>query len=107
MATAQVTMQDAADATGDGTAIPFAGPFGDAEKVRVQVSGTFSATVTYEGTVDGSNWVAFAATDASTTSTAAEILLFETAGLAEFRARVSAYTSGNVTVTAGAYTPRG
>lgn len=96
------TMQAAAAATGDGTALPL----GDYAMGALQLSGTFSATVTFEATVDGSNWIAVALANANsttraraTTATAAGIfLLEEAAGLTLLRARVSAYTSGNVTV---------
>lgn len=95
-------MQSAAAATGDGTALPL----GDRSMAALQLSGTFSATVTFEATVDGSNWIAVALANANsttraraTTATAAGIFLLEEAGgLTLLRARVSAYTSGDVTV---------
>ena len=96
-----VTLQDAAAATDNGTVLDVLG-FGTA---ALQVSGTFSATVTFESTVDGTNWVAILGHNAGTGSlsplsvaTAAGILTFQVAGRSQIRARVSAYTSGNVTV---------
>ncbi|MFQ5592513.1 MAG: hypothetical protein ACE5HE_15255, partial [Phycisphaerae bacterium] len=72
-----------------------------------QVTGTFSATITWEGTVDGSNWAAVALaqlgdtsrTRTLTSTTTGLLLLEEAGGLRGVRARVSAYTSGTVTVT--------
>jgi phage head maturation protease len=72
--------------------------------VAVQVVGSMSATITFEVTVDGTNWVAFnmtpsnSGTDASTAS-AAGAFSKATLGFAGFRARCSAYTSGSPVVT--------
>ncbi len=73
--------------------------------LTVQVSGTFTATVSFEGTVDGTNWAAvqgknLASGSAASSATAAGIFVFEVPGLAKFRARVSAYTSGSVSAVA-------
>ena len=76
--------------------------------VAVQVTGTLSATITFEATVDGTNWVAAsmvpigqqpAYATAVTTTTAVGIWNVPTAGLAGFRARCSAYSSGSPVVT--------
>ena len=48
------TLQSAAAADGNGTAFDVKG----AARVTVQVSGTFTATVTFEGTVNNDTWVA-------------------------------------------------
>lgn len=73
----------------------------------MQVSGTFEGTVTFEATVDGTNWftiqgasLADAATLA-TTATAAGAFRFQVRGLYAIRARVSAYVSGAITVAIG------
>lgn len=72
--------------------------------VAVQVTGTFSATITFEASVDGTNYVAFnmtpsnSGTDAST-ATAAGAFTKATGGYSAFRARCSAYTSGSPVVT--------
>jgi hypothetical protein len=69
-------------------------------EVAVQLFGTFTATVTFEGTVDGTNWVAMnmvpaaSATGASTATTAG-FWSTDTRGLAGLRARVSAFTSSD------------
>jgi len=101
-ALALVTMQSAAQATGNGTAMVLDGGRGYA---TLHVSGTFVGTVTFEGTVDGTNWVAVALLDTSdmdtyaTTATAAKVMLLNgVKGLSALRARISAYTSGSITV---------
>ncbi len=77
--------------------------------MAVQVTGTFSATLTFQGTVDGTNWVALSAlpfgslydsTTAVTTATAAGLFRLDTAGLAGVRVKATAYTSGTATVSA-------
>lgn len=101
-------LQDAAAATGNGTALLMDG----FTYVCVQTSGTFSATVTLEGTIDGTNWVEVGATDLNATNHATKVkgitgaglyLLDHTGGLTSFRARVSSYSSGAVTVHAQAF----
>jgi hypothetical protein len=76
--------------------------------VSVQITGTLSLTMTFEATVDGTNWVAASmvpvgqqpayATPVST-ATAVGIWSVPTFGLAGFRARCSAYSSGSPVVT--------
>jgi hypothetical protein len=71
-----------------------------------QVTGTFTATVTFEVTVDGTNWVAAAVVPPAatptrtTTATAAGIWQMNVSGYLSARARCSAYTSGTIVVTA-------
>lgn len=96
------TLQNAAAATGNGTAIDMA----DFPQLAVEVSGTFTATVTFEGTIDESSWFAVGlktAADGAAVTTATAAGAFKLPidlPLAKFRARISAYTSGNVTVKA-------
>ena len=72
--------------------------------VAVQVTGTFSATITFEASVDGTNYVAFnmtpsnSGTDAST-ATAAGAFTKETGAFSAFRARCSTYSNGSPVVT--------
>lgn len=94
-----VVMQSAAAATGNGTVMDVAG----LAMAAFQVSGTFAGTVTFEGTVDGSNWVSLQVCNAadgsvSTTATAPGVFIAPVAGLQMVRARISAYTSGTITV---------
>lgn len=101
-------LQSAAAATGNGAAITLTDPDNGAlGTLTMQVSGTFVGTVTFEGTVDGSNWIALLCTNVNagttaTTATAVGIFRVDCSGLAQVRARVSAYTSGAITVTATA-----
>ena len=81
--------------------------------VAIQISGTFTATVTFEVTVDATNWVAAAVVPIgatrtlTTTATAAGSWQINVAGLKGVRARCSAFTSGtiNVSITASEGTP--
>lgn len=72
--------------------------------VAVQIVGAMSATITFEASVDGTNYVAFnmtpsnSGTDAST-ATAAGAFTKATGGYSAFRARCSAYSSGSPVVT--------
>ena len=74
--------------------------------VGIQVSGTFVGTVTFEATIDGDNWVSVEgasvgdSTSLSTTATAPGIWRISVLGLSTIRARISAYTSGAITVLA-------
>lgn len=93
------TFQRAAAATGNGDNLDIRGW----PSVSVQVTGTFSATVTFEITLNGSDWVAVEAHKASdgsksSTATSAGVYTFPTFGAERARVRVSAYTSGSVTV---------
>ena len=95
------TLQDAAAATGDGTPLE-TNNYGGA---GISLTGTFTGTVTWEGTVDGTNWFAVPATNrtsgtAANTATATGIFFAALPGITKFRARISAYTSGNITVKA-------
>ena len=94
-----LVMQSAATATGNGTSLPLR----DKATGLVQVTGTFSATITWEATLNGDDWVAIQATPlatgtAATTATATGLYRITAAGLRAVRARISAYVSGKVTV---------
>ncbi len=72
--------------------------------VAVQITGTLSATITFEVTVDGTNWVAFNMVPsnngtAASTATAVGAWSASTGGYAGVRARCGAYTSGSPVVT--------
>jgi hypothetical protein len=100
---ASATMQSAASANGNGTSLSVLGY----ATVAFTVSGTFSATVNFEGTEDNSNWSAievtpFNSTSPATTATATGSFIASCAGMQSVRARISGYASGNVTVTAHA-----
>jgi hypothetical protein len=94
-------LQVNAAATGNGATMPVLG----SSTVSFQVSGTFSATVTFEGTVDEATWVILPAVNVATgavaaTATAAGVYQADCAAFGHVRARVSAYVSGSVTVVA-------
>ena len=99
MASKDLIMQSAAGAQGNGTAI-------DVEELSLlamQVTGTFSGTVTFEGTIDDSTWVSLQVANVadgavSTTTTAPGVFQCSVAGLVKARARVSAWASGTITV---------
>jgi hypothetical protein len=94
------TFQTAAEANGNGTALNVRGLAG----VGVQVEGVTTATINFEGTIDGSTWYALEAlalaTGAKATTTAADgLFLVPVAGVAQFRCRISGYSAGTITVT--------
>lgn len=68
----------------------------------IQLTGTFTATVQFEGSVDGANWFAIpaatiAASPATVTSaTATGRWTFTPGGYAAVRVRASAFTSGPI-----------
>lgn len=101
---AKVVMQNAAAAEGNGTVLDVTTSAGGLCTLVCQVSGTFSGTITWEATVDGTNWVATGFTAMSdestvaTTATAAGLFRKNVKGLMKVRARISTYASGNITV---------
>jgi hypothetical protein len=99
----RLTLQDAAAATGNGVHMPVAG----LSSVGLQITGTFVATVTFEVSINGADFVSLSMTPSAggaavTTATAPG--LFQATNVptpyAVFRARVSAFTSGTVTAVA-------
>ena len=99
------TLQSAAVATGNGTALDVKG----FSAVCCQILGITTATVTFEVTLDDTNWVAIQTvneTDGSVATTAAAngIFIIPTIGKSQFRARISAWTSGTLYVYARAVT---
>lgn len=98
-----MTLQNAVGATGNGAELPV-DQYGG---VGLQVTISATATVTFETTVDGTTWVSAACvsvadTSGTLTSTATGSGAYQcnVSGMALFRARVSAFTSGTVTVFA-------
>lgn len=99
-------MQNAATGTGNGTAVsPVSTNNGSYAWLTCQVNGITTATITWEATVDGTNWVAFGMTDTAdgstvaTTATADGLYRGIVAGYTSVRARISAHTTGTITVT--------
>lgn len=96
----QKTLQSGATATGNGTALDCSGY----SVAAVQIDGITTATITFEATVDGDNWVAVQAENLAngsegTTATADGLFRLSLFGLAQIRCRISAYTSGTINVT--------
>ncbi len=97
------TMQAAAVATGNGSALDLDGR----AAATMQVAGITTATITWEATTDGSTWVGVAVQNLNSTTRAAALTAtadglyhFQAApGVKQLRARISAYTSGTITVT--------
>ncbi len=97
----QFTLQNAVVATGNGTAIEM----DTAKALVVEITGTFAGTVVFEGSIDGTSFFAVglktaadAAAVTSATAVGAWKLPVDADALKQFRARVSVYTSGAITV---------
>jgi hypothetical protein len=107
---AEATLQNAVTATGNGTAVVV----NRYNTIALQVTISASATVTFEGTVDGTTYISVPCSDMSsaagtsaTTATATGTYRCSMVGLYGFRARVSTYSSGTVTVYARSTTAGG
>ena len=87
------TLQDAAEANGNGVDFVVDG-YGS---VLLQVTGTFSATITFYGSVDGTNFVIMNWGKVCVTSIPG-IYQFECSGLQKVRAVINNYASGAITV---------
>lgn len=104
-----VKMQDAATATGNGTAVtvgsdPDTGAY---LIIDIQVTGISGDTITFEGTIDDTNWVAIQfenlSTGATSTTTSVDgIYRLTCGGLFKVRARISTYSAGTITVVGSA-----
>ena len=93
------TLQTAAVAIGNGTNQDVSGY----STVAFQITGTFVGTVTFETTNDDTNWTSLLCTQVGantigTIATAPGIFRASVGGLKTVRARVSAWTSGSITV---------
>ena len=96
----RVDMQTAATATADGKSMSV----DDKGAAGLTVTGTFTATVTFEGSADGgTTWttlscIRLSTVVSTTTTTTTGQFVCNVGGLSHLRARVSAYTNGSVTV---------
>lgn len=73
--------------------------------LTLSVTGTFSGTLTFEATADGSTWFSVLAVNTATgaqatTTTATGLFAYPNAGYVSVRARGTAWSSGTATVTA-------
>lgn len=98
-------LQSAAAATGNGTAVDCTEASGGSHKtLALQVQGISGDTITWEATIDGTNWKGLLVTPLSTgtaalTATADGLYRVDVTGLIQFRACISAYGAGTITVT--------
>lgn len=82
---------------------------GSCSGARIDVRGTFAATLSFEATMDGTNWtgiqiltggnITLATGAGGTTTGAGNFVTADLTGFTEFRVRASAYTSGTAVVT--------
>lgn len=96
--------QRTANVTGTGAIGLGDGSDSVASTIAIQISGTFSATLTFQATVDGTNYVAILATDATagstaTTATAPAIVRIDATGFKDVQVNCTAYTSGTAVLT--------
>ena len=103
---ATVPLQTEAVATGNGTVVyPTSGENGSFTCLTMQIEGITTATVTFEANINGADWVAVEATNLgnsatpATTATVDGIYRVVVAGLMQFRARISSWTEGTITIT--------
>lgn len=92
-------LQSAASAIGNGTVFDVSGY----ATCVFNVTGTFVGTITFEATSDDTNWVSLNVTQIGagvigTTATAPGLYRASVAGVKTVRARISAYTSGSITI---------
>ena len=76
----------------------------DLDSVAVQVTGTFTATLEFEVSLDGRTFVSLSMTPSSSTTTATNttttgVWMADIPGVVNFQVRVSSYTSGGAVVT--------
>lgn len=87
------------DCTVDNSCVSLAFMSDSVGAASIQLTGTWVATISFEGTVDGVTWVAISgtptnSTTAVTSATANGAWIFQVGGLTNIRARCSAFTSG-------------
>jgi len=95
---ANLTMQSAVTANGNGTNLDV----NDYATAVLEIRGTFSATINFEGSIDDTNWYPIVATknnsiNGSVTTTTG-LYEVKVATIKSVRARVSGYASGSITV---------
>jgi len=104
--TATFVFQSAAAATGNGNVMDIS----ELATLGIQVSGTFVGTITFEASIDRTNWVAprmidpVSATSSLATITEPGVRIANVTAFSLFRARISAYTSGAITIVGKAIT---
>jgi len=91
--------QDTIDANGEVVSLAYRQFYNGG--VGVQLVGTFSGTIQFEMSIDGTNFVAVQATNVSTgaiatTATAVGVYKYDVVGALVVRVRATAWTSGSV-----------
>lgn len=98
-----VKIHEGATALANGTTVETMSPSDGAyNNLTIQITGITTATVTFEGTIDGTNWVAVRATNTYDGVSSVQVsadgiyrIAFLT-GVPKIRARISAYTAGTI-----------
>jgi len=95
-------LQDEAEATGDGKVFELGARFAS---LAIQTSGSFSATVKLEGSINGEDYHEIKGIDLNdgdglTETGGTGVYVVPVVGIKRFKARISAYSSGKVTVRA-------
>ena len=98
----QYTLHKAAAADGDGELFRLGGRYGS---MALQVSGTFVGKINFEATYDGVNYIALMGSNQNdgsnaTNTTEPGAFAFSVIGVDKFRARISDYASGTISVVA-------
>jgi hypothetical protein len=98
------TLQAAENETANGTEVICTDLAESFDDLTLQVVGITTATITWEASIDNTNWVAVLATNlnsgaTATTTTANGLFRVQVTGFLKFRARISAYTAGTITVS--------
>jgi hypothetical protein len=100
--TSLTTLQNAATANGNGTPMDVSGY----SSLSLVITGTFDATVYFEGTIDGANWIKLTSVPWNSGGfwadswTEAGSFVTSVGSLSQVRARIADYVSGTVTVKA-------
>ena len=98
-----VIMHSGTITNGNGTAVTPVEVFDSYSELTVQATGMVSGTLTFEGSINGANWVSLLATNvtsgaAAATTTAAGIYRLDVTGLASVRVRASGITTSTTDV---------
>lgn len=97
----EITFQSAATAAGNGNSLSCDG----LSVVGVQTTGLSASTITFEGTIDNTNWVAVLALNATpawaSTATTNGLFTVPVAGLSRLRCRISTYGGGDTITVKG------
>lgn len=97
-----VQLQNTANGNGNGTVASVGG----LSSISINISGTYTGVINFEGTVDDTNWVSLTCVNPATGATATSATSSDTvwtcpvSGMDQVRARISGYGSGTISATA-------